>query len=127
MPHRLHPRAPLELEVVYERVNAFIADYTRDISKGGLFVRTDRPLAVGTTIQFRVKLPRRVEPLPLIGEVVWRREGVSASGGARPGMGIKFIWHEEAARRAFEAEVESLMIDTLGEPLYRKLLDKDQP
>src|SRR5690606_4678270 len=40
---RAHPRIPIELRVDYPKLNAFFADYTRNISKGGTFVRTAQP------------------------------------------------------------------------------------
>jgi type IV pilus assembly protein PilZ len=46
---RVEPRAPIELKVEYKRINSFFADYTRNISKGGTFIKTTKPLAIGTT------------------------------------------------------------------------------
>ena len=31
----------IELTVEYKRMNAFFADYTKNISRGGTFIRTD--------------------------------------------------------------------------------------
>src|SRR6516164_2182390 len=49
---RTHPRAPIELKVDYKKLNSFFADYTRNISKGGTFIKTRKPLPVGTRFLF---------------------------------------------------------------------------
>ena len=41
---RLAYRAPIELKVEYKRLNTFFADYTRNISRGGTFIGTDKPV-----------------------------------------------------------------------------------
>ncbi|HKO52206.1 MAG TPA: PilZ domain-containing protein, partial [Polyangiaceae bacterium] len=45
-------RAPIELKVEYKRLNTFFADYTKNISRGGTFIATDKPLPVGTDFVF---------------------------------------------------------------------------
>jgi type IV pilus assembly protein PilZ len=114
---RAHPRAPIELKVRYQRMNAFLADYTRDISKGGIFIKTSEPLEVGTEFEFEVSLPKREEPIRLRGRVQW----VPSDGS---GMGIQFLWKDYDERLAFEKVVEELMIATLGEPIYRQLIER---
>ena len=42
--HRDHARAPIELEVDYKKLNSFFADYTKNISKGGTFIKTRKAL-----------------------------------------------------------------------------------
>ena len=64
-------RAPIELKVEYKRLNTFFADYTRNISRGGTFIRTDRPLDIGTEFVFALVVPHVGEPLRLKGRVQW--------------------------------------------------------
>src|SRR5262249_3836697 len=68
---RTHPRAPIELKVDYKKLNSFFADYTRNISKGGTFIKTKKPLPVGTRFLFKLSIPGRAEPFELLGEVAW--------------------------------------------------------
>ena len=49
-------RTAIELNVEYKRLNTFFADYTRNISKGGTFIRTDRPLDVATEFVFALTI-----------------------------------------------------------------------
>lgn len=117
---RASPRAPIELKVEYRRVNSFFADYTRNISHGGTFIATNSPLPIGTRFRFLLSLPGYDAPYELLGEVTW-----SKAEGDNPGMGICFIWNDEALRQQFEDSVEKMMEESLGPELSRKLLKKD--
>ena len=68
---RREARAPIELKVEYKRLNTFFYDYTKNISKGGTFIKTEKPLDVGTIFLFKLMLPMQTEPLALRGEVRW--------------------------------------------------------
>ena len=116
---RTHPRAPIELKVDYKKLNSFFADYTRNISKGGTFIKTRKPLPVGTRFLFKLSIPGRDEPFELLGEVAW-----SNADGDDAGMGIRFVYADDTQRFAFEDVVERLMSDSLGRELTRKLLNK---
>ena len=123
---RRHPRAPIELKVEYKRLNSFFADYTRNISRGGTFIRTKRPLDVGTEFVFRLVVPRLEKPLELHGRVQWVVTAEDADDEREPGMGIGFIYDSEADRERIAGIVERLMVDSLGNVLYEKLLGKGQ-
>lgn len=118
-PRRGTPRAPIELKVEYQRMNSFFADYTRNISKGGTFIRTERPLAIGTAFLFKLTVPGLPSALELNGKVQWT---VQPGGSDDPGMGIGFVYETEADRQRIEAIVERLMVESLGRVLYDKLL-----
>jgi type IV pilus assembly protein PilZ len=120
--HRRHARAPIELEVGYRRLNSFFAEYTKNLSKGGTFIKTSKPLPVGTRFLFRLLVPSCAQPFQVEGEVV--REDARAE---EPGMAIRFVWQDEAARLAFEASVERLMVDSLGPQVAAELLRNDRP
>lgn len=117
---RSSPRAPIELKVEYKRLNSFFADYTKNISHGGTFIRTARPLDIGTDFVFKLGVPTLPEPLVLHGKVQWTV--MPDDSGAEPGMGIHFVFETDADREAVEATVEKLMIGSLGPILYEKLL-----
>jgi type IV pilus assembly protein PilZ len=117
--HRQHNRAPIELKVDYKKLNSFFADYTKNISKGGTFIKTKKPLPVGTRFLFKLTVPRREPAFELLGEVVW-----SQADGEESGMGIRFIYSNDQQRGDFEGVVERLMADSLGPDLTGKLLNK---
>lgn len=120
-------RTPIELKVEYKKMNTFFADYTKNISKGGTFIKTERPLPVGTEFLFKLALPKRDAPFELKGEVIWtnQTDHVQNPDVAAMGMGIRFIFDEQKDRDHFEGQVEILMVESLGRNLYDKLLAKD--
>jgi type IV pilus assembly protein PilZ len=121
---RIAQRAAIELNVEYKRLNTFFADYTRNISKGGTFIRTDRPLDIGTEFVFALTIRGVPEPLRLRGRVKWVVSPQQANGDQPAGMGIEFQYKDDHEREATEAIVERLMADELGETLTAKLLGK---
>jgi len=124
---REHIRTPIELKVEYKKLNSFFADYTKNISKGGTFIRTEKPLPVGTEFLFRLVVPKLEKPIELKGAVVWinSSESVAHPEVKELGMGIRFIYQSEEQRRNFEELVENLMRQSLGEVLCRKLLGRE--
>jgi type IV pilus assembly protein PilZ len=123
---RSHLRAPIELKVEYKKLNTFFADYTKNISKGGTFIKTDRPLPVGTEFLFKLSLPKRPQPFVLKGLVVWINQPAAVQNPEVKdmGMGIRFVFADISEREGFEGEVERLMIESLGPDLYEKLVHK---
>ncbi|RPH67241.1 MAG: TIGR02266 family protein [Myxococcaceae bacterium] len=113
------PRVPIELKVDYKKLNSFFADYTRNISKGGTFIKTKKPLPVGTRFLFKLSIPGRGEPFELLGEVAW-----SNAEGDDAGMGIRFVYADDTQRFSFDDVVERLMSESLGRELTLRLLNK---
>lgn len=127
---RNNARHAIELSVEYKRLNTFFADYTRNISKGGTFIRTDRPLDVTTEFVFALTIRGLPEPLRLRGRVKWIVTPADATPNSPAGMGIEFQYANDEERRATEAIVEKLMADELGEGLAARLLGRknvDEP
>jgi uncharacterized protein (TIGR02266 family) len=60
---------------------------TENLSKGGVFVKTDTPFVVGESICVRLCFSGSLEPLELTGIVTWRRE---AAPGMPGGVGVRF-------------------------------------
>ena len=114
---RAHVRVPVELRVAYRNLNGFFADYTKNISRGGTFIPTRKHVEPGTVFRFRLVVPGRSEPFELEGVVV---HGGTADGEA--GVGIRFQWEDDAARRHFEEVVERMLASSFGEDVARKLL-----
>jgi type IV pilus assembly protein PilZ len=119
-------RHAIELKVEYKRLNTFFADYTKNISKGGTFIRTDKPLDIGTEFIFALTIPKLEAPVRLCGKVLWITHVDQATEESPPGMGIRFKYASDAERRATEDVVEGLMRDQLGDHLSNKLLGRKQ-
>jgi type IV pilus assembly protein PilZ len=115
-------RAAITLKVDYKRLNTFFADYTKNISKGGTFIRTAKPLDVGTEFLFVLSLPAQNEQLTLNGEVKWVVTESEATEDKPAGMGIKFRFDTDADRAKVDSFVERLMENALGSHISQKLL-----
>src|SRR3954469_24353967 len=111
---RLSDRHAIELKVEYKRLNTFFADYTKNISKGGTFIRTPKPLDLGTEFIFALGIPRLGEPLRLRGRVMWTVMPEEATEENPAGMGIRFQYKSDEERRSTELVVEDLMRAQLG-------------
>jgi type IV pilus assembly protein PilZ len=116
---RTEARSPIELKVEYERMNTFFYDYTRNISRGGTFVRSEDPLPIGTRFLLKLLIPTLEQPLQLEGEVRWTRPPGDPAG--EPGMGIRFLFPDDNARAVVDAAVEKLMLTSLGRLISQKL------
>jgi len=121
---RREERAPIELKVEYKRLNTFFADYTKNISRGGTFIGTDKPLPIGTEFVFALVVPHMSEPLRLRGKVMWTTRSDDATKANPAGMGIEFQYTDDAERHDKEAAVERLLIEELGDHLATKLLGR---
>ena len=85
---RLHPRAPVRVEVFYSYGSDFVSDYMLNVSRGGLFIETFAPLDVGTKIHLRFSLPAFADIFNIKGTVVWKRP--AGHEASPPGMGVQF-------------------------------------
>lgn len=108
----------------YKRVNTFFSDYTKNISRGGTFIRTEKPLAIGTEFVFALTVPLLADPLRLRGRVKWVVPADAATEQSPPGMGIEFVYRDDADRASTEQIVEDLMNRELGDALAAKLLGR---
>ena len=106
-------RVPVELEVKYGSLDAFLSDYAVNLSRGGTFLHSARPAAVGTPVTLRFLLPEEIVPVEVSGEVVWRNpEGV---GQLIPGMGIKFADIDKEAEKRLARFVKGCQMRNSGE------------
>jgi type IV pilus assembly protein PilZ len=117
-------RAAITLKVDYRRLNSFFADYTKNISKGGTFIRTSKPLAVGTEFVFVLSLPTLNEQIQLNGEVKWVVTEAQGTDELPAGMGIRFRFETDDERSKVDDFVERLMVDALGTHISQRLLPK---
>lgn len=115
-------RTPIELRVEYRQLNMFFADYTRNISKGGTFIRTEKPLPIGTEFVFSLVVPHFERPLTLIGKVIWSVQQVDATDANPAGMGIEFQYRDEGERDRVNDVVRGVMEKELGKGLTGRLL-----
>jgi len=121
---RAAPRHAIALRVDYKRMNTFFADYAKNISKGGTFIRTNKPLEVGTGFVFVLSIPGQADQLQLQGEVMWTVDEAMATEEHPAGMGIRFKFVHDDERKELERFVGKLMSDKLGSHVATRLLAK---
>jgi len=67
------PREQLTLKVEYDEASELVTDFTENISRGGIFVLTERPHAIGSTVRLILSFPGLLKPIPITGVVKWAR------------------------------------------------------
>lgn len=117
-------RHSITLKVDYKRMNTFFADYAKNISKGGTFIRTSKPLEIGTEFVFVLSIPDQQDQLQLRGRVVWTVDEAQATEEQPAGMGIRFDFTDDGQRAELERFVNKLMSEKLGGHVAAKLLGK---
>lgn len=105
---RKDKRSLLSLKIRYKSATLedFIEHYSGDISRGGVFIKSKKPLAVGTLLKFEFLLEDQSPLIHGVGRVVWRREPSDSGPGDPPGMGIKFIKMDPQCRSVVQQIVE---------------------
>jgi len=88
---RTDMRIQKTLSLTYKDDQAFVSAYASNISTGGLFVKTEKPLRLGDQFMLRLQLPSLHEPLRVSCEVAWVRGATEATAKQPAGMGLKFI------------------------------------
>jgi type IV pilus assembly protein PilZ len=99
---RVDPRAEAELEVHYRTPQEFLAAYSRNISGGGIFIRTQQPLPLNQKVLVRFTLPGVEHRFEVHGVVVWAN-AASVRSSLPAGMGIKFL--------VFDASQQKMIAD----------------
>ena len=99
-------RTLLSLKIRYKSATLedFIERYSNDISRGGVFIKAKKPLAVGTLLKFEFILQDQSTLLHGVGRVVWRRDEGDAENPS--GMGIKFIKMDPESRAVVQRIAE---------------------
>ena len=129
---RVEARRPIELKVEYKRLNTFFADYIKNISRGGTFIKTSRPLPVGTEFLFKLFVPGREAPFTIHGEVhriIDPRPQPSApspsgdGGDDEAGMAIRFTYREGDPQHEIARVVDGMMTESLGPRLSARLME----
>jgi type IV pilus assembly protein PilZ len=83
-------RAEIEVEVHYRTAQEFLAAYSRNISGGGIFIKTQQPPPLNQAVLLHFTLPGISHDFQVRGVVVWANP-VSTRSSFPAGMGIKFL------------------------------------
>lgn len=100
-------RVPFVVEVSSASSHEFWTGFTSNLSAGGVFVATPAPVALGTIVQFEMRLPGNGATYPVKGEVRWQRAEDASNPNSPPGIGIRFIDLDPALQTRIEEFVNS--------------------
>ena len=93
---RKDPRVQKTLSLTFKSEAGLSKAFSEDISIGGMFIRTNKPLTMGEVFTLKMKLPSIEEPLTVGCEVAWVRQEDKATASLPAGMGVKFIQISDA-------------------------------
>jgi len=85
------------LKAHFQTGAAFLERYLPELTAGGVFFPTRRPLAIGETVVVAIRLGRRRSPMLVRGKVAWRRPGKHTTK-VKAGIGIAFLASETQTR-----------------------------
>jgi uncharacterized protein (TIGR02266 family) len=88
---RTEPRFKKTISLTYRDRQSFIKAYTDNISKGGLYIKTNNPLKQDEELLLKLQLPGLSEPLKINCAVAWSRKKDGDTDNGHSGMGIKFL------------------------------------
>jgi len=98
-------RVPITLEVNYKTDLDFLNSTTKNLSLGGMFIRTVYPLPEGTEMNVRFAIPEIELDFSVVAKVVW--SAVSKESEEDSGMGINFLNMSEKKSKMLKAYIES--------------------
>ncbi len=102
---RASPRATTKIEIVFKESGAFYKAYMLNVSRGGLFIKTDSPLALETSVLLLLKIPSETETMEIEGRVVWVNPK-SRKNSFPKGMGIQFVQMKSEDEEKIKSFVE---------------------
>ena len=101
-------RKPAKLRIAYKKASTFQREYSRNLKRGGTFIKTAKPLDVGRDCVLHLTVPGVDQPLELRGSVVWSSKGVEVLAGQEEGMGIKYDPEDTDGIAQLKAALSSL-------------------
>ncbi|MBW1841372.1 MAG: TIGR02266 family protein [Deltaproteobacteria bacterium] len=103
--HRKEPRVPKVLSLSFKSRTGLISAFSEDMSAGGIFIKTAKPLPEGERFLLKLKLPDDSDPIEIESEVSWNRTETDDPVQRPPGMGIKFVNIRPADRHRLKEEI----------------------
>lgn len=122
---RRDPRVPLVLRVDYPAEPTQVRDVTENLSAGGLFIRTERPLKAGERVPLQISFPSLLDPVEIEVEVV-RGRVAGESGPAGVAVKVPIDRIDDRHKLASLAEVARTGIGKVKRT-FRVLVVEDNP
>jgi uncharacterized protein (TIGR02266 family) len=120
---RQHPRVEASFHVHYKTVDELVLAYSADLSRGGMFLKTDQFLPINAVVQVKLELPDGAGEIPAICRVAFVRDRDTAAKTGQPmGMGVEFLDLDGEALQIIEHFIVALSGD--AQPAHKLLARK---
>lgn len=105
---REHQRYEVTIPVDCSTKHVFVANHVSNISRGGLFLRSDKPLPLAAEVALVLRLPDVGQSIRAVGRVVWNYDLQKGTSRIVPGSGIRFVDMSPADRVTLEGYLDRL-------------------
>jgi uncharacterized protein (TIGR02266 family) len=105
---REHPRYEVSIPVDCSTRHVFVSNHVSNISRGGLFIRSDAPLPLDTEISLVLRLPGTDRTIRATGRVIWNYDIRKGTTRVVPGLGIRFVEIAASDRATLESYLAGL-------------------
>jgi uncharacterized protein (TIGR02266 family) len=106
-------RVKATFKVRYQTMDDLVVAYSGNLSRGGLFLSTDKLLPLGSVVRIQLELPDGGPEIQVPCRVAFLRDRAEAErSGAPSGMGVKFIDPDDLTRR----RLEWFIVNSVPEP-----------
>jgi uncharacterized protein (TIGR02266 family) len=105
---RAYARVPVQLEVRFRSARDFVLEHATNLSRGGIFIRSDDPPPMDSAVEVQIVLPDGGAPAITAGVVVHRQ---LPSPGKVAGVGIQFADGTDQFRERIDRYMDSLLKD----------------
>ena len=108
---RRYPRYEVEIWVDFTTIDLVTSSFVLNLSEGGVFVKSDRPLPLDAEVDLVLTLPTGTL-IKAVGRVVWNHDlAKEAPHDSRGGAGIRFVDMPDGDRALLRDYVASLSGD----------------
>jgi len=105
---REYPRYEVSIPVDCSTRDVFVSNHVCNISKGGLFIRSDHPLPLNSEVSLVLRLPDSGHCIRATGRVIWNYDMQKGTTRIVPGSGIRFLDLPPSDRAALESYLARL-------------------
>jgi len=120
-------RVKARLKVRFKNAESFINEYTHNISKGGLFIRTQKPCQINDKVEVILILPETNEEIKALGEVIHIVPPEKANEQTPAGMGLQLLELKDEDRAKIEEFIKKKIktdADILGRRKHPRIETK---
>ncbi len=104
--NRACERIPVKLAVRFRTSHDFVQEHAINMSRGGIFIRTDDPPPLDAVVEVELQLPDTGRPVTSAAIVVHRQ----APGGSKlAGVGVQFVDASDSFRERIDRYLEGLL------------------